>query len=97
MRRALPFLLCLAACDTPDPLSAFANTTPTRITVDGSTFSVRVAGTQATATRLDFDMRARTATILPRAGVAMERVSGCTIREGSLKGDAAMATARLGC
>ena len=102
MPRALPLalplvLLGLSGCDVPSPVSDFAGTAATRITVGGSTFSVRVAGSQATATRLNFDARARAATILPRAGIAMERVSGCTVRTGSLKGDAAMATATLRC
>jgi hypothetical protein len=92
-------LLPLAACDSPDPRSDFAGLPPTRIDVGGSTFSVRVAGSKAQAVRTNFDLRAgiRGREILPRAGFAMERVSGCTVRPGSLKGDSAVAEARLDC
>lgn len=98
--RLLPLLLLpLAGCDSPDPRSAFAGLPPTRIDMGGSTFSVRVAGTQAQAVRTDFDLRAgiRGREILPRAGLAMERVSGCRVAPGSLKGDSAVAEARLDC
>jgi hypothetical protein len=95
----LLLLLPLAACDSPDPRSDFAGLPPTRIALDGATFSVRVAGTQAQAVRTNFDLRAgiRGREILPRAGLAMERASGCRVRPGSLKGDAAVAEARLDC
>jgi len=93
---ALP--AALAGCDSPDPLSDFARVAPQVVEIDGSRFSVRVAGDAATAVRTNFDMRgARRAYMLPRAGLAIEQVSGCRVRAGSLTGDGAMAEARLDC
>jgi hypothetical protein len=89
--------LALAACDVPGPASPFAGVPAERIVIAGSTFSVRIAGEEAQAVRLDPDFRASARRILPRAGVAMERVSGCEVVSGSLRGDAAMAMARLTC
>lgn len=98
-RALLPLLLlALAACDSPSPLSPFAGVPPTRLQVDGSTFSVRVAGDRAQAVRTDFDLTVgRGRHILPRAGIAMERASGCRVIDGSLRGDAALIEARLTC
>ena len=91
-------LVVLAGCDSPDPLSEFAGVTPRIVDIDGSRFSVRVAGEAATAVRTNFDMRAaRRSFMLPRAGLAIEQASGCRVRPGSLTGDGAMAQARLDC
>ena len=91
-------LLALAACDSPDPLSDFARVEPRVVEVDGARFSVRVAGDAATATRLNFDLRGpRRSVMLPLAGIAMEQVSGCRLRKGTLGGDGAMAEGRLDC
>lgn len=90
--------LALAACDSPNPLSVYAGVPPTRVEVEGSVFSVRVAGSQAQAVRTDFDLRAGLGgRIVPRAGIAIERASGCRVVDGSLKGDAALIEARLIC
>ncbi|MEE4117422.1 MAG: hypothetical protein V2I65_00215 [Paracoccaceae bacterium] len=91
--------LALSGCDTPSPLSPFAGVPPTRVEVAGSTFSVRVAGREAQAVRTDFDARAgsRGREIIPRAGIAMERASGCRVVPGTLKGDSAVIEARLAC
>jgi hypothetical protein len=91
--------LLLPGCDSPSPLSSFAGVPPTRVEVAGATFSVRVAGREAQAVRTNFDMRAgiRGREIIPRAGIAMERASGCRVVPGSLQGDSALVEARLDC
>jgi hypothetical protein len=98
--RAILFttLVAVASCDTPHPLSDYAGVEPERIAVHGSEFSVRVAGDAAQAVRTDFDMRAwRGRDIVPRAGIAMEQVSGCRVLPGTLRGDASVIDARLDC
>ena len=89
----------LAGCDSPNPFSPYAGVPPQRVEVGGSVFSVRVAGTQAQAVRTNFDLRAgaRGRAIVPRAGVAMERASGCTVVPGTLQGDSALIEAELRC
>jgi len=98
--RALPLLpaIATAGCDTPHPLSDFAGIPPSRVTVQGSVFSVRVAGEAAQAVRTNFDARAWLGReIVPRAGIAMETASGCDVVPGTLRGDAAVIEARLDC
>lgn len=84
---------------------------PTRVEVEGSVFSVRVAGARAQAVRTNFDLRAggrsfatkatvgpaRAPRIVERAAVAMEIASGCSVVVGSVVGDAALTEARLAC
>jgi len=95
---ALAPALLLVACDSPDPRSDFARVPPSRVEIAGSTFAVRVAGNRARSVRTDFDPQAGFgAAILPRAGLAMERVSGCRVVAGTLAGDASVAEARLRC
>ncbi|RDC72863.1 hypothetical protein DLJ49_09615 [Rhodovulum sp. 12E13] len=91
--------LLLPGCDSPSPLSSFAGVPATRVEVAGSTFSVRVAGREAQAVRTNFDLRAgsRGREIVPRAGIAMERASGCRVVPGSLRGDSSVIEARLAC
>lgn len=96
----MPLLIgcMLFGCDSPNPIGPYAGVPPTRVEVDGSVFSVRVAGTQAQAVRTNFDLTAgRGGQIIPRAGIAMEQASGCRVVDGSLRGDAAMIEARLSC
>ena len=101
MFRSVLVLLVLApaGCDSPSPLSPFAGVPARQVEIGGSTFSVRVAGERARAVRTDFDLRAgsRGRAIVPRAGIAMEQVSGCRIVPGSLRGDAAVSEASLAC
>lgn len=87
----------MTACDSPHPMSDFAAVKPTEIEVDGRRFSVRVAGTRATAVRWNFEWGAKAADVLPSAGLAIERVSGCRVVPGSLTGDVALIEARLDC
>lgn len=93
----LVLLAALAACDLPSPTGPVAGARAQSVEVAGSTFSVRVSGQDAVAVRTNTDFRARRADILPKAGLAMELVSGCRVRPGSLDGDVARVEGRLDC
>ena len=67
----------------------------TRITIDHSTFDVRVDGTRAEAIRLNSEYAPRLAAVAPRGVYAIEKVSGCRVRK--LEGDAALMQAWLDC
>lgn len=91
--RYWPFILVLAACDTPSP--AFRGLDPVRVTVVGSVFDVRINGAEGEAIRLNPEYAPRMGAIGPRAIVAIEHVSGC--RVSKLGGDQAMIRAKLAC
>lgn len=101
MRPALAVLatVFLAACDSPHPLSDFAGVPPTRVEIADSVYSVRVSGNKAQAIRrnVDFNAALHRAEYVARSGLAMEKASGCRVRSGTLRGDPAMAEARLAC
>jgi hypothetical protein len=65
------------------------------VTVDGSTFDVRVRGELAEAIRTNMEYAPRFGVIRERAGRAMAMVSGCEVRE--VRGDQALATGILRC
>lgn len=85
--------LLLAACNTPGP--HFRGLPATRITVEGSTFDVRVRGKLAEAIRINPEYAPRFSPVRERAGIAMARVSGCEVKE--VRGDQALATGLLKC
>ncbi len=85
----------LAACDSPSP--AFSGQVARQVTVAGSTFSVRATSHAAEAVRINRELRARRAVIVAKGGVAIEQVTGCGIRKGSLDGDTNYVRARLNC
>lgn len=88
----LPLLL-LAACNTAGP--HFRGLPATTVTVDGSTFDVRVRGELAEAIRTNTQYAPRFGPIRARAGRAMAMVSGCEVKE--VRGDQAQATGVLKC
>ena len=91
--RFLLALLLLAACNTPSP--GFRGIEATRITIDGSTFDVRVKHLQAEAIRVNMQYAPRFGPIETRAAVAMAQVSGCDVARG--RGDQALAFGSLDC
>jgi len=94
MRIFLPFLIgLLAACNTAGP--HFRGLPATTVTVDGSTFDVRVRDEMAEAIRTNMEYAPRFGPIQDRAGRAMAMVSGCAVRE--VRGDQAQATGILDC
>ncbi|MEL6467900.1 MAG: hypothetical protein AAFQ58_23300 [Pseudomonadota bacterium] len=93
MRYCFPFVLLLAACNTPGP--HFRGLPATTVTVEGSTFDVRVNGRLAEALRTNVEYAPRFGPIKHRAQKAMEMVSGCQVKE--VRGDQALATGILDC
>ena len=94
MRRLiLPFLLFRPACDGGSP--HFMGIEPTYVTVDGSTFAVRVKGNLAEAVRTNMQYAPRMGPIGDRAARAMEQVSGCAVRD--IRGDQALILGTLDC
>ncbi|WP_299208170.1 hypothetical protein [uncultured Tateyamaria sp.] len=93
MRWILPLLMALSACNTPGP--HFRGLPATTVTVDGSTFDVRVRGRLAEALRTNMEYAPRFGPIRHRAAKAMELVSGCKVKE--VRGDQALATGILDC
>lgn len=93
MRLALLCILLLSACNTAGP--HFRGLPATTVTVDGSTFDVRVNGDLAEAIRTNTQYAPRFGPIRDRAARAMQMVSGCTVKE--VRGDQAVATGILDC
>lgn len=98
MRLFRSALFCLAlsglvACNTAGP--HFRGLPATTVTVDGSTFDVRVNGKLAEAIRTNPQYAPRFGPIRARARLAMAQVSGCTVTE--VRGDQAVATGILDC
>lgn len=96
MRFIVVMSVPLAACDSPSP--AFWSSPPERVEVAGHEFTVRIAKEEAETTRTNTiwpppDARQ----VLPAAALAMQGVSGCSVKPGTLSGDAAVQRAELDC
>lgn len=94
MRLGLFLVFCvLASCAVPnDPFSGVPSQ---RITVDGSTFDIRIRNELAEAVRTNIEYAPRLGMIESRAYRAMARVSGCRVL--SLSGDQAVMIGQLDC
>lgn len=94
MKSFIPLLLLvLVGCNTAGP--HFRGLEATTVTVEGSTFDVRVRGELAEAIRTNAEYAPRFSVIRERAGRAMALVSGCEVKE--VRGDQAQATGILRC
>ena len=93
MRMMLLLLTVLAACNTAGP--RFRGLPARTVTIDGSTFDVRVNGRLAEAIRTNAEYAPRFGPIKDKAGQAMQLVSGCKVKE--VRGDQAVATGVLDC
>lgn len=89
----LLLLTVLAACNTAGP--RFRGLPARTVTIDGSTFDVRVNGRLAEAIRTNAEYAPRFGPIKDKAGQAMQLVSGCKVKE--VRGDQAVATGILDC
>lgn len=90
---SLLVVLFLMGCNTPSP--AFRGIAPTRVTVEGSTFDIRVNGLRAEAMRVNAQYAPRFGIIETRAAAAMQQVSGCDVT--AVTGDQALAFGKLKC
>ena len=95
MTRAISLCLffLIGACNTAGP--HFRGLPATTLTIEGSTFDVRVRGDLAEAIRTNPEYAPRFGPIRDRARRAMELVSGCDVKE--VRGDQAQATGILDC
>lgn len=91
--RLIPILLILLACDAPGP--HFRGIPATKVTVEDTTFDVRVRDRLGEAVRTNAQYAPRFGPIAGRAKIAIEHVSGCTVKE--MRGDQAQALGVLDC
>lgn len=73
----------------------FRGVDPVRLTVDGSSFDIRLRGNLAEAVRVNPQYAPRLGPLRIQAGFAMEQVSGCRVT--GLLGDQAVMTGVLDC
>ena len=85
--------IMLAGCNTPS--MTFRGITPVTVTVDGSTFAVRVKDLHGEAIRTNMQYAPRTGPIGARGATAIAQVSGCKVSR--VGGDQAVVTAALDC
>ena len=93
MLRYAPLLLLLTACNTPS--AGFRDVAVSTVTIDGSTFDVRIKDFRAEALRTNVQYAPRMGPIGGRAAMAIEQVSGCRVHD--ISGDQAVVQARLDC
>lgn len=95
MTRILSFLALtiLVACNTPS--LGFRGIEPSVITVDGSTFEIRIKDRRAEAIRTNMQYAPRLGPIGTRAAAAIVKASGCKVARYA--GDQAVITASLNC
>jgi hypothetical protein len=87
------FCTALAACNMPS--IEFLGFDLATVTVEGSTFDVRVKGTAAEAIRTNLQYAPGMGQMGGRASVAIEQVSGCKVKR--FGGDQAVIFAELDC
>ena len=86
-------VLLMAGFSTPS--RHFADAPVNKITVDGAQFDVRVRGELAEAIRRNMQYALRLGALRAKAGLAMQKVSGCTVDH--VLGDAAVTLGLLDC
>ena len=86
-------IMFVTSCNTAGP--HFRGLPPTTVTVDGSTFDVRVRDELAEVIRTNSEYAPRFGPIRERASRAMAMVSGCEVLE--VRGDQSQATGILRC
>lgn len=93
MRHPCLALILLTACNTAGP--GFRGVPATRITVEGSTFDVRIEDDRAEAIRVNAQYAPMVGPIGARAQIAIESASGCAMRK--MAGDQVQIVAELTC
>lgn len=89
------FTAALAGCASPHP--AFMGMEKQVITVQGSTFHVRIKENFAEAIRTNFERIPKIGDTFPKAEIAIEQASGCKVVADSMKGDPALMVAKIDC
>lgn len=87
--------MMLASCSSSHP--AFMGVEATVVEVQGSTFQIRIKEELAEAIRTNFEYVPKIGDTFPKAKIAIEMVSGCTVVPDSMRGDPALMVARLKC
>jgi hypothetical protein len=95
MKRSVLILIpvVLVGCNTPS--LEFRGVAPVTITVDGSTFDVRIKDLRAQAIRTNAQYAPRMGPIGRRANAAIQQVSGCKVTQ--IGGDQVLISAVLDC
>lgn len=93
--RYLFFCLALPVCACDTPSWHFRGQEVARVTVEGSTFDVRLRGNLAEAIRINPEYAPRLGQLRGRAAQAMAEVSGC--RVDKVLGDQSVMTGLLDC
>ena len=95
MRYALIPVLFLAACSVPHPLSQLDR--QGKAQVAGFSFTVNWSDQEAEATRTNVYLSRNVPPVWAAATVAVQDLTGCPVREGSLSGDIALVRMKLAC
>ncbi len=85
----------LAACASPSP--QLMRGTKHQAEVGGSQFTIWQKGDVVEIYRTSPEALPRLSAVMAKAAIAVEQVTGCPVRAGSLVGDAALMTATLDC
>lgn len=93
--RHLTLVLLVAACTTPSLPLLYADMA--EVEIDGLTYRVRHDGQRAEAVRVSPVRSPSRIDMLTSAQAAIETVTGCEVRDGTLYGDRVMAEALLSC
>ena len=91
----IPLVILLTGCDSPHP--RFMKVEARKVTVDGSTFKIRIREGYAEAIRTNFERLPKIGDTFPKAAKAIEIASGCKVIPNSMKGDPALMVAKLDC
>ncbi|MBT2131457.1 hypothetical protein [Aliiroseovarius lamellibrachiae] len=91
------FSITQASCDSPSPQFRSKDTTTAEVTVEGSVFKIHRRENWVESYRTSFEALPNVSKVLGRAKVAIERATGCPIRQGSLSGDQGIQRAELNC
>ena len=95
MRRFVLILVFLGACDSPS--IAFRDGVHGTAEAGGSRFGIHVKGDRVEAYRVSREWRPRLDEVRVRAVTAIEGLTGCAVKPGSVDGDQAIIRARLRC
>jgi len=85
----------LAACASPSPQMMRGQKFQAKVA--GSSFTIWRSGDAVEIYRTSPEMIPRLSEVMAKASVAVSRVTGCAVKQGSLAGDAALMTAKLDC